>query len=248
MENAEAMMEKAPSEKPKSEKAMSEKAKSEKAKSEKSKKSSSSGGSFIMGRDEEPEMCCCFVCNMTPKKTKDLTCCCLVPIRCGVVLIGLATIALLLFLLVDVGYGLLNEYVHWSWTLVGVVLLVPMIIAVAFFIVFFSRETKNSRAKLWVGCQLTIISVSLLAIWNTVYYYYFYKVDFVLTGTSDVGYVKLTKKQFIVTQLYLATVVDFLFAYFLCVCKSYSNRMNKKEKAPPAMEAAKDMEAMGEAM
>lgn len=193
-----------------------------------------------MARDEEPEMCCCFVCNLTPKKTKDLTCCCMVPIRCGVVLIGLLTIALLLFLFVDVGYGLLNEYVHWSWVLVGVLLLVPLIVAVSFFIVFFSRETKASRGRLFVACQLAIISVSLLAIWNTVYYYYFYKQEFVLTGTSDVGYVKLTKKQFIVTQLYLMTIVDFLYAYFICVTRSYSNRMNKKDKAS---EAPKDEEA-----
>ena len=139
-------------------------------------------------------MLCCCICRCTPKETKDLTCCCVFPIKCGVVTIGIFTIALLFLLFVDVGYGLLNEYIDWWYVLVAVVLLVPLIIGVTFFVVFFSSDNEDSRARLFVACQLAIISVTLVAVWNTVYFHFWYKNDAVFTGTSDTGYLRQTKR------------------------------------------------------
>lgn len=184
------------------------------------------------------ESCCCCYCQCTAKKTQDISCCCLVPARLGVILIGFINIALMVALFIDVGYGLLNEFIAWWYVAVGVLCLVPMIIAVTFFVVFYSKETDDSRSRLWVACQLTIISVVLLGTWNTVYFYFWYSNDAVYTGTSDTGYMKQTKRQFIVWQLYIATCLSFLFAYFLCVTRSYSKRLEPKKPKAAKMDAS----------
>ena len=165
---------------------------------------------------------------------------------------------LLLFLFIDIGYGLLNEYIDWWHVLISVVLLVPLILGVSFFVLFFSRETRASRGRLWKACLLTIISVALLAAWNTIYFHWIYKNDAVYTGTSDIGYIKQTKKQFIVWNLYLASIVCAYYAYFICLTRSYMKRMAKKNvKEPeammealmnPAMDAEEEGAAMMEGM
>ncbi len=136
--------------------------------------------------------CCIFEC--TPERTADLTCFCFIPIRCGVVLIGLFSITLLILLALDIGYGLLNEYIDWWYVLVGILLLAPLVVGVSFFVVFFASDNEDSRARLFVSCQLTIISVTLVAVWNLIYFHYYYKSDAVYTGTSDSGYIKQTKR------------------------------------------------------
>jgi TRAP-type C4-dicarboxylate transport system permease small subunit len=202
----------------------------------KSVKTSTTGSSYNVRKEEEPSMCCCCVCNLTPHQTRDLTCCCCIPIRCGVQLVGVVTAFLLLFLFIDIGYGLLNEHIDWWHVMISVALLTPLIIGVAFFVVFFSRETRHSRGRLFTACMLVIISVTTVAVWNTIYFHWIYKNDAVYTGTSDIGYIKQTKKQFIVWQLYIACIIDAFYAYFICMTRAYSNRMNKKNaKEPEAM-------------
>lgn len=69
----------------------------------------------------------------------------------------------------------MNEYVDWWYVLIGMVLLLPLLIACTFFVVFFGKETNTTRTTLFVACQLVMISVTLLAIWNVCYYYFIYK-------------------------------------------------------------------------
>jgi len=113
---------------------------------------------------------------------------------------------------------------------VGIALWVPQFIAVTFFINFFSKDTDSSRSTLPYGCLLVIISCGCIAAWNTFYYLTVYKNDSVYTGTTDTGYLKQTKKQFIVWSLFSAAVIGALYAYFICVCKSYSNTLDPERK------------------
>lgn len=135
----------------------------------------------------------------------------------------------------------MNEYDDWWYVLVGLVLLIPHIVACCFFIVFFASETDTTRSTLKVGCMLVIISVTLLAVWNTVYFHYLYKYPDVYTGSPDTGYLKQTKKQYIVWSLVLAAAIDAVYAYFLCVCQTYKNALNKPDE-PEKMEEPKMME------
>lgn len=193
----------------------------------KSQKSNQSVKSQLSEQDHE--MCCCCICQCQTKETKELGCCGCFPIKCGVYCIGIITFALLMFLFVEIFYCLLNEYYDWWYVAVGEALLIPLIIAATFFVVFFGKETDTSRSTLYVGCQLVLISVTLLAVWNVCYMYFFYKYRDVYTGTADLGYLKQQKKEFIVWNMYLAAAIDACYAYFLCVCHTYKTALNKKE-------------------
>lgn len=195
-------------------------------------------------KHQDHEFCCCCVCQCQTEVTRNLACCGCFPIKCGVITIGVITFVLLILLFVEVFYCLLNEYDDWWYVLVGLVLLIPHIVACCFFIVFFASETDTTRSTLKVGCMLVIISVTLLAVWNTVYFHYLYKYPDVYTGSPDTGYLKQTKKQYIVWSLVLAAAIDAVYAYFLCVCQTYKNALNKPDEEEKMEEEPKKEEMM----
>ena len=105
-------------------------------------------------------------------------------------------------------------------------MIVPLIIGSCFFIFFFTKDDSSSRGKLYVACILLIVSFSLLAIWNIIYFQYLYKYDVVYAGADLVGYTTSTKKAFMVWFLFVVCVIDFSYAYFMCVCAAYSTRLD----------------------
>jgi hypothetical protein len=196
-----------------------------------------------LAEEEQGCLCCCCICHCSTKETKDLKCFGCFPVKCGVVTIGIFTIVLFFAILAEVFYCLLNESYDWWYVLVGVLLLVPYFIGVTFFITFFSNDTNNSRSRLFVACQFVIISSCLLAIWNVCYILWCYKHTDVLTGSPDQGYYKQSKKAFIVWSLFIATCISFLYAYFICVTRSYSQALKSDEdKAEDEETARKEAE------
>jgi len=195
-------------------------------------------------------MCCCCLCQCTDSKVKDLTCCCFFPIRCGVLFIGCTILAITLFVFLEIFYELLNDDIHWWYVFVGIILAATLIVASAFTVVFFTKDTDRSRSNLRVACILVIIGVSLIAVWSTIYFVFLYKKDTVYTGNDGVGFVKATRKQEVVVTLYIACCIDALFAYFLCVIAQYIDAMKEEEDVPPMEEpmAAAMMEMMEEMM
>jgi hypothetical protein len=193
-------------------------------------------------------MCCCCLCECTNEKTKDLSCCCFFPIRCGVLLIGIIILALTLFIFLEIFYQLLNDDIHWWYVLVGVVLASLLVIASAFVIVFFTKDTESSRGKLFTACLLVIIGVALEAVWAACYFVFLYKKDSVTTGNDGVGFIKATRKQEVVITLYVACCICALFAYFICVINQYVDALKTPEEPmeemmmDDKMDDKKDME------
>jgi len=196
--------------------------------------------------DYEHDMCCCCVCQCTTKKTRGLTCCWIFPIKCGIIIIGILTILLTALFFTELMYTLLQDDEDWWYVAVALAAWVMMFLATTYFITFFMSDNDDSRSRLWLGCQFIIIGVTLIAAWNVVYYYYWYRAPNVYTGTADTGYIKQTKKQYIVWSLFVAAVVDAFYAYFICICRSYQRRMappkekSKKEDKPAMMEDKKE--------
>lgn len=143
------------------------------------------------------------------------------PIKCGVQFIALLVVLVAVCQFLEIFYQLLNDNIDWWYVLVGVFLCVPLIIGLAFAIVFFNEETDTSRTLLYTAVILTIVSLTLSAIWNAVYFWFFYHHDNVVTGNDGVGYTHATRKQEIVFSSYIALVADCFFAYFLCVITNY---------------------------
>merc|ERR1719515_535808 len=180
-------------------------------------------------------MICCCLCQCTDQRTKDLTCCCFFPIRCGVLFIGAFVIAVTLFVFLEIFYQLLNDDIHWWYVFVGVILAACLIVASAFAIIFFTKDTETSRSLLFTGCLLTIVGVSLVAVWSTIYFVFLYKKDMVTTGNDGVGFMKATRKQEVVITLYVACCIDALFAYFICIVTSYQKAMEEPKEEEKAM-------------
>jgi len=145
-------------------------------------------------------------------------------------LIGLLTIFLTVALYCEIFFLLLNENIHWWYVLVAVLLLVPLIISCSFFVLFFSADTNASRGKLDPACYFAIISFTLIAIWNLVYFLVWYKAKDVDFGTQWTGNWTQTKKQYIFWSLFLTFWLDAFYGYFTCAVRRYWYRLKEDEK------------------
>lgn len=197
-------------------------------------------------------MCCCCLCLCQEEEVKDLSCCGCFPIKCGVITIGALTLALTILIGVETFYGLLNEYVEWWYIVICCVVLIPLIVAAAMFIAFFSKDNEGTRTAVFSACMQVIISVTLLCVWNTVYFLVFYKKNLVFFGNTETGYIVLTKRQYFFWLFSLTFIVDAAYCYFICVTGLYSDRLKPKKADPAMMEAMEKMmekmmeEKMGE--
>merc|ERR1712194_102334 len=175
-------------------------------------------------------MCCCCLCECTNEKTKDLSCCCFFPIRCGVLFIGIIILCLTLFVFLEIFYQLLNDDIHWWFVLVGVVLAATLVVSSAFIIVFFTKDDESSRGKLFTACLLVIVGVATEAVWAACYFVFLYKKGTVVTGNDGVGFIKATRKQEVVVTLNIASCICALFAYFICVINQYVDALKEPEE------------------
>lgn len=192
-------------------------------------------------RHESLDMCCCCICQCQQKEVRDLSCCGCFPIKCGVVSIGVFTLVLAVLLSVETFYGLLNEYVEWWYVVVSIVLLIPLLVATAYYVAFFSTDSEATRTLAFAGCMQVIISVSLLAIWNTVYFLVFYKKSSIYFGNTESGYIVLTKRQYFFWLYLFTAAVDFSYMYFICVTSTYSERLKEKKPDPEMMAMMEEM-------
>merc|ERR1739838_995352 len=75
---------------------------------------------------------CCCICNCATKATEGVTCCCVVPIKCGITTIGVFTIFLAAIGISAQFFLMLNDQVKWWYCLVNILLLIPQYIAASF--------------------------------------------------------------------------------------------------------------------
>merc|ERR1712072_1113677 len=181
--------------------------------------------------DVEPVLapCCCCLCVCSNDKTKESSCFGCFPIKCGVMAIGIFTLGMTILLCTYNFFFILNEYVAWYFPVVVLALLIPLVIATFFWVVWFTKDDVGARGKLGPACQLTIISLSLSCVWTLIYFIYLYKRESVYTGYGDpevfTGYHKTPKKVYIFMILAESLVLVALYAYFLCICERYYDNM-----------------------
>ena len=182
------------------------------------------------------QQCCCCICNCQTVATEGMTCCCVVPIKCGITSIGVLTLALAIIGISAQFFLILNDQVKWWFCVVNLVLLLPQYIAASFFVVWFGKDSVATRGVLGCGCIMVIVSQSLLAAWAIVYFIWIHQGDTVYYGwgTTEEGYVKFQKKYYLFRELAWAVIVIGLFSYFICICGRYSTALkmalNKEQK------------------
>ena len=175
------------------------------------------------------EVCCCCICECSRPETRYLTCFGCFPIKCGIISTAILTLFLILSSFLEIFYFILSDTIHWWFVLVAVLLLVPAIIGCCFLVNFFNRDSHAARGRVRVAYIFVIISYSLLAVWNIIYFNAWYKSGEVVAGGQETGYYRLTKKQYLFWSLFLTAVIDSLYAYFICVIARYKNALRKDE-------------------
>ena len=211
--------------------------------------------SIARNLEDSLKPCCCCLCSCSNEYTKDSSCCGCFPIKCGVLTIGIFTLLLTIYMVTMNFFLILNEYIHWYFPVIILILLVPMCIGSSFFVVFFTKDTASSRGKLFTACMFGIISTALIAVWIVCYYVFIYKNDTVFTGQGDPqsnSYSKMSKKFYLFVVLAETTALCVAYAYFICVTNRYAQKMKgeeEEEKKEEEMmeEKPKEEEMAGEA-
>lgn len=154
------------------------------------------------------------------------------PIKCGIVTLGIFYFTLTVVLVSWYFFMMLNEYIHWWFPVISLVLAAPLIIGTCFFVSYFTQDKKSSRGKLGPACQLAIISLSLIAVWNLIYFVWLYHADpdTVYQGTNEGPYKKTPKKVYIFSILAETVILVSFFTYAICVCERYYDAMLPPKK------------------
>merc|ERR1712072_680089 len=176
--------------------------------------------------------CCCCLCVCSNEFTEDRSCCGCFPIKCGVVTIGIFTFILTLVLFCWNFFLFLNDYIHWWFTFIVLLLYIPLVLGAAFFVCFFTEDTKGTRTLIMTACILIIVSLVLVVSWYLVYFIFIYKKDGFYQGygdPADTPYSKSNKKTFLFTFLGETVGLLALYSYFLCVTTSYKIAMHGPE-------------------
>ena len=86
--------------------------------------------------DQGTNVCCC-ECMCSNKRLEGLTCFCCFSISCGVYSIAFLIVCLTIFFYTEIFVSLLDDEIAWWYVLIGVILLIPAIVASSFAIRFF---------------------------------------------------------------------------------------------------------------
>ena len=205
------------------------------------------GGLMAFGKDEDSDddyesvakkdlltSCCCCLCVCENTATRNETCCCCCPIKCGVQVIGGLTILLCFYYISWNFFLILNDQVAWWFPVVTIVLLIPLYVASALYVGWFINDNRSNRGNLTGSVILSLVSISLVALWNVIYYTAIYKREdvFIGYGVNEDKYQKFQKKYYLFKVLLEAAILLALYAYFMCVVTSYKNLLRQeKDKA-----------------
>ena len=185
--------------------------------------------------EEEPEelkycACCCCLCHCSEREYRDLTCCGCFPVKCGIYAIGILAIFLTVLIFVETFMMLMAEHIAWWFVLVSVLLQIPLIIGLIFFLTFFGGDTESSRGKLRTACILAIVSFSLQIGWNIIYFWIIFKPANITIGNDEAPFqMTYSKKIYLFWTSFFYLWAIFAFGYFICVVGRYSYRLRNKE-------------------
>jgi len=184
--------------------------------------------------EEEPEelrycICCCCLCHCSEREYRDLSCCGCLPVKCGIYTIGVFAVALTALIFVETFMMLMSEHIAWWFVLVSVLLQIPLIIGLIFFLNFFGEDSDATRGKLGAACILAIVSFCLQTAWNVGYFWGLYKPATITVGNEEAFTFTCTKKQYLFWTTFFYLWAVFAYGYFICVVGRYSYRLRNKE-------------------
>ena len=127
---------------------------------------------------------------------------------------------------------ILNDQVEWYYPVVAIIVFSMYYIASSFYVLWFIKDTIDSRARLPWAIILILIATSLVAVWHIIYFSVLYKRETVYIGWGDDNeYKKFNKGYYLFVNMLDAIIVLVCYSYFLCVVYYYRDAMRQaKEK------------------
>jgi hypothetical protein len=122
-----------------------------------------------------------------------------------------------------------------------VLLQIPLIIGLVFFLNFFGEDSASTRAKLESALILSIVSFALQTIWNYGYFYGLYKHQNITVGNEEAFMFTVAKKTYLFWMTFFYALIAFAYGYFICACRRYWYRL--REDKDEAQKDEEDMEA-----
>ena len=164
--------------------------------------------------------------------SRDESCYCCCPLRAGIYTIGALTILLFCSRLFTIIFDFGNIYFDWWFNFVNMLLIIPILVAIVFYISFWLEDTKESREKLWIGMILVVGSVFVLALWAIIYVSAVYKYQYVYLGSGPEeeyqrqskmysNYMDEEKGGYILAECFWFLIEGCLFGYFAYVCYKF---------------------------
>lgn len=183
--------------------------------------------------DIQPEeycRCCCCLCGCSRPEYEDLTCFGCLPIKCGIYCIGLFAVFLTLFIFAETFTHFISENIAWWYVLICILLQIPLIISVVFFLNWIGDDTYSTRGKLRSACILTIISYSLQSIWSIIYFLAIFKKDNIIIAPETKFAFTANKRLYLFWTCFITIWVNFAFGYFICVVGRYAYRLRDRSQ------------------
>lgn len=184
-------------------------------------------------------MCCC-VCECSNENTRGKTCFCCLPIKAGIVLIGLICWGIAFQQFLTAYFKFMNVTLPWWYPFVDVLLFAPGFTGVCFFIGWFTLDCKRTRATLTAAIIQSNVSYILILIWHTCYLCLINKSDKLGHGFGEdvASYTWTSKKHTLYYELAWGVVAITFYIVALTAVRQYVNSYPEDdEKAEDAAAA-----------
>ena len=148
-------------------------------------KSPDDGSDNTVNREPIRTDCCCCLCGCSNEATQGVKCCFCLPIKAGIVIIGLVIFFIAFLQFNNAFYQFANVTLPWWKPTVTLVLFTPGFIGACFFIGWYTKDCTRTRATLTAAVIQSLTSYVLILVWTIIYFFAIEKKDLVGSGMGD---------------------------------------------------------------
>lgn len=125
----------------------------------------------------------------------------------------------------------MSEHIAWWFVLVSILIQIPLIIGLIFFLNWFGEDSKSTRGKLRAALILALVSFGVQVAWNIGYFWGLFKQQNITIGNDEAFTYTCSKKMYLFWSTFLYLWTAFAFGYYICVVGRYDHRReNDKDK------------------
>ena len=217
----------------------------------KSNKTKRSGKTVKTAKSLPPSSCCCCDCTCNDEVSVKTSCCCCFPSKCGVIAIGLLTWLLTVIFIFTTLIWFMNKYFDWWFTLITLLLYIPLAISTYLFFKYFAGDQEEARGGLFMACILAMVSIFLSGTWIVIYFLFIYPEDVVYTAPEpwhEDKYREQTIKYYVWSTIVITVILILLYSYFLYFIIIFNERYDEfmKEGEEDMMVDDEEKKMMGQ--